>query len=213
MRSFFSQEELLFRIQIVRAASVGQYANGVFILSELWQSLVSVVRKNKNKTSQQCRAESMHRTIMNMARFMIVAGGLPLFARTLLVGCCSIRCIAVRYLQSRYSPMWHQHWVRLCFFSPCSVYRDPKKNNFAKRPQRVLIIEIGDGNYGYHVFLPKNRTVDTTLHEPDLETLDKEQNNFVTKTRLWNALCATRKMKRHQSIADARPSQNGQRIV
>lgn len=30
MRSFFSQEELLFRIQIVRAASVGQYANGVF---------------------------------------------------------------------------------------------------------------------------------------------------------------------------------------
>ena len=67
------------------------------------------------------------------------------------------------------------------FGSPCSVYRDQKKNNFAKRAQRGVSFEIGDDTKGYQVFLPKDRIVITTQHIRDIETLNKEQNELLLR--------------------------------
>ena len=83
------------------------------------------------------------------------------------------------------------------FGSACSVYRDLKKNNFAKRAQRGFIAGIGDGTKGYQVFMPDSRTVITTQHIRDIETFDEEQNKLLQR----QSLCGT--VKRLETVVHA----------
>ncbi|KAE9334654.1 hypothetical protein PR003_g13415 [Phytophthora rubi] len=46
--------------------------------------------------------------------------------------------------------------------SPCTVYRGPRKKNFAQRAQLVIIVGVGEETKGYRVYLPKDRVVVTT---------------------------------------------------
>ncbi|GMF60847.1 unnamed protein product [Phytophthora fragariaefolia] len=65
------------------------------------------------------------------------------------------------------------------FGSPCTVYRDPVKKNFAQRAQQGMIVGIGEETKGYRVYLPKDKLVVTTQHVRNIETLDKVQNENV----------------------------------
>lgn len=66
--------------------------------------------------------------------------------------------------------------------SPCSVYRDPKKSNFAKCAQRVLIVGIGFVTKGYQVFLPKDRILPRELISDQDPTFTAEIWQTVTKS-------------------------------
>lgn len=70
------------------------------------------------------------------------------------------------------------------FGSPCTVYRDPRKKNFAQRAQAAMIVGVGEETKGYRVYLPKDRVVVTTQHVKNIETLDKEQNLQVQRLYL-----------------------------
>ncbi|KAG3251046.1 hypothetical protein PI124_g4306 [Phytophthora idaei] len=70
------------------------------------------------------------------------------------------------------------------FGSPCTVYRDPRKKNFAQRAQQGTIVGVGEETKGYRVYLPKDRVVVTTQHVRNIETLSKEQNESVQRLYL-----------------------------
>ncbi|GMF18948.1 unnamed protein product [Phytophthora fragariaefolia] len=70
------------------------------------------------------------------------------------------------------------------FGSPCMVYRNPDKKNFAERAQHGMIVGTGEEPKGYRVYLPKDKKVVTTQHVRKIETLDKEQNENVQKLYL-----------------------------
>ncbi|GMG14877.1 unnamed protein product [Phytophthora fragariaefolia] len=70
------------------------------------------------------------------------------------------------------------------FGSPCMVYRNPEKKNFAERAQHGMVVGIGEETKGYRVYLPKDKKVVTTQHVRNIETLDKEQNENVQKLYL-----------------------------
>ena len=65
------------------------------------------------------------------------------------------------------------------FGSPCTVYRDPRKQKFAHRGQPGFIVGIGEGTKGYRVYLPKDKVVVVTQYVKNIETLDKTHNKQV----------------------------------
>ncbi|KAE9098045.1 hypothetical protein PF006_g23440 [Phytophthora fragariae] len=133
----------------------------------------------------------MHRTIMNMARCMIFACGLPLrfwgdavqYAAYILnrapTNSNPGRASPLKVLTGKSPPLGEI----VVFGSPCTVYRDPRKKNFAQRAQTAMIVGVGEETKGYRVYLPKDRVV-TTHHVKNIETLDKEQNLQVQRLYL-----------------------------
>ena len=64
----------------------------------------------------------------------------------------------------------------VCLGSPCSVYRDPRKNSLLKRSQRGIIVGVSEETKGYKVLLPRENKVVVTQHVKDIETLSEAQN-------------------------------------
>ncbi|KAE9209394.1 hypothetical protein PF004_g16479 [Phytophthora fragariae] len=61
------------------------------------------------------------------------------------------------------------------FGSPCPVYHDPHKKNFAQCAQKAMIVGMGEETKGVVV---------TTQHVKNIKTLDKEQNLQVQRLYL-----------------------------
>ena len=72
------------------------------------------------------------------------------------------------------------------FGSPRTVYRDPKKKNFAPRGKKGIIIGIGEETKEYSVYLPKDKVVVVSQHVQNIEKLNKTQNKQVQELYLQN---------------------------
>ncbi|KAE8882314.1 hypothetical protein PF007_g19833 [Phytophthora fragariae] len=129
---------------------------------------------------------------MNMARCMIFACGLPLnfWGDAVQYAAYILNRAPTNSNPGRASPLklltkqTPQLGEIVVFGSPCMVYRNPEKKNFAERAQHGVIVGIGEETKGYRVYLPKDKKVVTTQHVRDIETLDKEQNQNVQKLYL-----------------------------
>uniref|UniRef100_A0AAV1TE31 Polyprotein n=1 Tax=Peronospora matthiolae TaxID=2874970 RepID=A0AAV1TE31_9STRA len=145
------------------------------------------VRRQISEADNQAsngKAERMHRTILNMARCMLFASGLPLFfwgdaveyaAYVLNRSSCSAnpkRMSPLEMLTGKISNLADM----VTFGSPCSAFRDPGKKSWKTRSQVGMVIGKNDETKGFRVYLPKERTVITTQHIRNVETLNSEQN-------------------------------------
>jgi hypothetical protein len=177
------------RIHVLRTDSGGEYQN-----VDLFCKNTGVVRQRSEANNQASngKAERMHRTIMNMARCMIFACGLPLsfwgdavqYAAYILnrspTNSNPGRASPLKMLTKQTPPLGEI----VVFGSPCTVYRDPRNKNFSQRGQQAMIVGISEETKGYRVYLPKDRVVVTTQHVKNIETLDKTQNEQVQRMYL-----------------------------
>uniref|UniRef100_A0AAV1T3V6 Retroviral polymerase SH3-like domain-containing protein n=1 Tax=Peronospora matthiolae TaxID=2874970 RepID=A0AAV1T3V6_9STRA len=131
---------------------------------------------------------------MNMARCMIFASGLPLnfWGDAVEYAAYILNRAPTNSNAERMSPMkvltdqTPSLGEIVVFGSPCTVYRDPKKKNFAPRGQKGIIIGIGEETKGYRVYLPKDKVVVVSQHVQNIETLNKTQNKQVQELYLQN---------------------------
>ena len=49
----------------------------------------------------------------------------------------------------------------MIFGSPCTIFRDPEKNKFEQRCQRVFTVGIVESIKDYHIYITKERSVVT----------------------------------------------------
>jgi hypothetical protein len=186
----FFEKKFDCKIHVLRTDSGGEYENVDFFCKR-----TGVARQRseaRNQSSSNGKAERMLRTIMNMARCMIFACGLPLsfwgdavqYAAYILnrapTNSNPGRASPLKVLTGKSPPLGEI----VVFGSPCTVYRDPRKKNFAQRAQTAMIVGVGEETKGYRVYLPKDRVVVTTQHVKNIETLDKEQNLQVQRLYL-----------------------------
>ncbi|GMF39427.1 unnamed protein product [Phytophthora fragariaefolia] len=126
----------------------------------------------------------MHRAIMNMARCMIFACGLPLrfWGEAVQYAAYFLNRAPTNANPGRASPLKVPTGKTppldeiVVFDTPCTVYRDPRKKNFTQRAQTAMIVGVGEETKGYRVYLPKDRVVVTSEHVKNIESLNKEQN-------------------------------------
>uniref|UniRef100_H3GBI1 Integrase catalytic domain-containing protein n=1 Tax=Phytophthora ramorum TaxID=164328 RepID=H3GBI1_PHYRM len=153
----YFEKEFDCKIHVLRTDSGGEYEN-----VDLFCKRTGVTRQRSEARnySSDGKAKRMHRTIMNMAWCMIFACGLPLkfWGDAVQYG----RASPLKVLTGK-SPQLGEIVV---FGSPCTVYRDSRKKNFAQ------------------LYLPKDRVVATTQHVNNIEALDKEQNLLVQRLYL-----------------------------
>uniref|UniRef100_A0AAV1U951 Reverse transcriptase Ty1/copia-type domain-containing protein n=1 Tax=Peronospora matthiolae TaxID=2874970 RepID=A0AAV1U951_9STRA len=131
---------------------------------------------------------------MNMARCMIFASGLPLniWGDAVEYAAYILNRAPTNSNAERMSPMkvltdqTPSLGEIVVFGSPCTVYRDPKKKNFAPRGQKGIIIGIDEETKGYRVYLPKDKVVVVSQHVQNIETLNKTQNKQVQELYLQN---------------------------
>ncbi|GMF42895.1 unnamed protein product [Phytophthora fragariaefolia] len=187
----YFEKEFDCKIHVLRTDSGGEYEN-----VDLFCKRTGVARQRSEARNQSSngKAERIHRIIMNMARCMIFACGLPLrfwgdavqYAAYILnrapTNSNPGRASPLKVLTGKSPPLGEI----VVFGSPCTVYRDPRKKNFAQRAQTGMIVGVGVGEEtkGYRVYLPKDRVVVTTQHVKNIETLDKEQNLQVQRLYL-----------------------------
>uniref|UniRef100_H3GWD4 Integrase catalytic domain-containing protein n=1 Tax=Phytophthora ramorum TaxID=164328 RepID=H3GWD4_PHYRM len=169
------------KIHVLRTDSGGEYEK-----VDLFCKRTGVARQRSEARDQSSngKAERMHRTIMNMERCMIFTCGLPLrfwgdavqYAAYILnrapTNSNPGRASPLKVLTGKSPPLGEI----VVFGSPCTVYRAPRKKNFAQRAQTAMIVGVGEETKGYRVYLPKDRVVVTAQHVKNIETLDKEQN-------------------------------------
>ncbi|GMF44999.1 unnamed protein product [Phytophthora fragariaefolia] len=134
----FFEKRFNCRIHVLRTDSGGEYQN-----VDMFCKMTGVARQRSEARNQSSngKAERMHRTIMNMARCMIFACGPPLnfsgdavqYAAHFLNRAPTIpnpgRASPIKLL-TKQTPSLGEIVV---FGSPCTVYRDPAKKNFAQR--------------------------------------------------------------------------------
>ncbi|KAE9066566.1 hypothetical protein PF010_g27809 [Phytophthora fragariae] len=185
----YFEKEFDYKIHVLRTDSGGEHAS-----VDLFCKRTGVARQRSEARNQanNGKAERMHRIIMNMARCMIFACGLPLrfwgdavqYAAYILhrapTNSNPGRASPLEVLTGKSPPLGEI----VVFGSPCTVYHDPRKKNFAQRAQRGMIVGMGEETKGYRVYLPKDRVVVTTQHVKNIETLDKEQNLQVQRLYL-----------------------------
>ncbi|POM74260.1 Integrase catalytic core protein [Phytophthora palmivora] len=138
------------RIHVLRTDSGREYQN-----VDLFCKKTGVARRRSEARNQSSngKAERMHRTIMNMARAPTTNSNPG-------------RASPIKLLTKQTPPLGEI----VVFGSPCMVYRDPGKTNFAQRAQQGMIVGIGEETKGYRVYLPK----DKKLYLQDDETSAKE---------------------------------------
>ena len=107
------------------------------------------------------KAERMHRTILNMARCMLFASGLPLFfwgdaveyaAYVLNRSSCSANPQRLSPLEMLTGTIPKMADI-VTFGSPCSTFRDPGKKAWKSRSQVGMIIGKNDETKGFKVYL------------------------------------------------------------
>ncbi|OWY99237.1 hypothetical protein PHMEG_00029793 [Phytophthora megakarya] len=170
------------RIHILRTDSGGEYEN-----VDLFCKGTRVTRQRSEAWNQRSngKAERMHRTIMDMARCMIFASGLPL----------KFWDGAVEYA----APILNRSQMNA---NPGRV--SPMKLLTKETPKlgklvTGVILGTGEETKGYRMYLPKANVGKTTQHVRNIETLDKEQNENVQKLYLQ----ATEVKSEEESTGDA----------
>ena len=141
----------------------------------------------------------MHRTVLNMARCMIFASGLPLYfwGDAVQYATYVLNRSPSSANPKRMSPLEVLTEKTpnisdiVVFGSPCTVYRSPGKKAWKARAEVGMIIGKHDETKGYKVFIPRDRVVVTTQHVKNVETLDGDgtvtsRNNSDVKTRHSN---------------------------
>ncbi|GMF34945.1 unnamed protein product [Phytophthora fragariaefolia] len=153
----FSEKEFNCENSILRTDLGGEYQNVDLFCRD---TNVARQRSEANNQTRNGKAERMHRTVMNIARCMVFACGLPL----------SFWGVTVPTKQTP------QLGKIVVFGSPYTVYRDPSNKNFSHRAQQGIGVVIGEKVKGYRVYLPKDNKVVTSQHVRDIETLKKTPN-------------------------------------
>ncbi|KAE9174481.1 hypothetical protein PF004_g26649 [Phytophthora fragariae] len=147
----YFEKEFDCKIHVLRTDSGGEYEN-----VDLFCKRTGVARQRSEARNQSSngKAERMHRTILNMARCMIFACGLPLrfcgdavqYAAYILnrapTNSNPGRASPLKVLTGKSPPLGEI----VVFGSPCTVYRDPRKKNFAQRAQEELCAARADGH-------------------------------------------------------------------
>eukprot|EP00644_Phytophthora_capsici_P010191 jgi/Phyca11/120476/e_gw1.41.247.1 len=145
----FFEKRFNCRIHVLRTGSGGEYQN-----VDLFCKKTGVVcqRSEVNNPASNGKAERMHRTIMNMARCMVFACGMPLsfwggavqYAAYILnrspTNSNPGRASPVKVL-TKDTPSLGEIFV---FGSPCTVYREPKNKTFSHRALHGMIVGIGE---------------------------------------------------------------------
>ncbi|POM68328.1 Integrase catalytic core protein [Phytophthora palmivora] len=177
----FFEKEFNCKIRVLRTDSGGEYQN-----VDLFCKTTGVARQRSEANNQASngKAERMHRTVINMARCMVFACGLPLsfWGDAVQYAAYILNRAPTNANHGRASPLkvltkqTPQLGKIVVFGSPCSVYRDPSNKNFSQRAQQGMIIGIGEEVKGYRIYLPKDKKVVTSQHVRNIETLDKTQN-------------------------------------
>ncbi len=141
-------------------------------------------RTEADNPASNGKAERMHRTILNMARFMIFNCRLPMhfwgdavkytayvFNRS---PCKSNpkRMSPMEMLKGKPPNLTHV----VTFGSPCMVYRSPGKNSLKKRSQCGIILGVSEEVKGFRVYLMDDKKVVNTQHVKYIETLYRIQN-------------------------------------
>lgn len=177
----FFEKEFNCKIRVLRTDSGGEYQN-----VDLFCKTTGVARQRSEANNQASngKAERMHRTVMNMARCMVFACGLPLsfWGDAVQYAAYILNRAPTNANPGRASPLkvltkqTPQLGKIVVFGSPCTVYRDPSNKTFSQRAQQGMIIGIGEEVKGYRVYLPEDKKVVTSQHVRNIETLSKTQN-------------------------------------
>ncbi|KAE8985246.1 hypothetical protein PR001_g22945 [Phytophthora rubi] len=177
----FFEKEYNCRIHVLRTDGGGEYMN----VEDFCRA--TGVRRQVSEANNQAsngKAERMHRTILNMARCMLFASGLPLkfwgyaveyAAYVLNRSACSAntrRMSPIEVLTGKCPDMAGI----VTFGSPCTVNRDPGKRAWQPRAEVGMIVGKNDETKGFKVYIPKDMVVVTTQHIENVETLDTKQN-------------------------------------
>ncbi|KAE9302338.1 hypothetical protein PR003_g22284 [Phytophthora rubi] len=177
----FFEKEYNCRIHVLRTDGGGEYMN----VEDFCRA--TGVRRQVSEANNQAsngKAERMHRTILNMARCMLFASGLPLkfwgyaveyAAYVLNRSACSAntrRMSPIEVLTGKCPDMGGI----VTFGSPCTVNRDPGKRAWQPRAEVGMIVGKNDETKGFKVYIPKDMVVVTTQHIENVETLDTKQN-------------------------------------
>ncbi|GAB9471215.1 unnamed protein product, partial [Globisporangium polare] len=146
------------------------------------------VSEARNQASNG-KAERMHRTILNMARCMIFACGLPLYfwGDAVEYAAFILNRSPTRANEKRASPF--EVLTKqvpdvskiVAFGSVCTVYRDPRKNSLKQRAQVGLIVGKSNETKGFRVFMQKDNVVIVTQHVKNIETLTDAQNSHLQR--------------------------------
>ena len=176
----FVEKEVNARVHVLRTESGGIHQN-----VDLFCKETGVSRQRSEARNQA--SNGMRRKIINMARCMIFASGLPpnFWGDAVEYVAYNLNCAptsanlggasSIKVLTQQ-TPSLGEIVV---FDSKCMVYRDPRKQNFSQRGQQGTIVGIGEETKGYRVYLPKNKVVVVTHHVKNIETLDTTQNEQV----------------------------------
>uniref|UniRef100_A0AAV1T191 Integrase catalytic domain-containing protein n=1 Tax=Peronospora matthiolae TaxID=2874970 RepID=A0AAV1T191_9STRA len=153
-----------FKIHVLRTDGGGEYAN-----IDLFCKRTGVARQVSEARNQASngKAERMHRTLLNLARSMMFASALPLqyWGDAVQYAVYILNRSPTRANEKRASPLEMLTGkvpdLRgiVVFGSPCSVYRDPRKNSLLKRSQHGIIVGVV-----------------VTQHVKDIATLSEAQN-------------------------------------
>ena len=126
----------------------------------------------------------MHRTVLNLARSMMFACGLPFhfWGDAVQYASYILNRSPTRANAKRASPLevltGKVPDLRkiVVFGSTCSVYRDPSKNSLQQRAQLATIVGVSEETKGYKVYLRKENKVIVTQHVKNIDTLSEAQN-------------------------------------
>ncbi|GMF45370.1 unnamed protein product [Phytophthora fragariaefolia] len=186
----FFEKEFNCKVRVLRTDSGREYEN-----VDLFCKTTGVARQRSEANNQASngKAERMHRTVMNMARCMVFACGLPLsfWGDAVQYAAYILNRAPTNANPGRASPLkiltkqTPQLGKIVVFGSPCTIYRDPSNKTFSQRAQQGMIIGIGEEVKGYRVYLPKDKKVVTSQHVRNIETLNKTHNLQVQ--RLYQA--------------------------
>ena len=126
----------------------------------------------------------MHRTVLNLARSMMFACGLPFhfwgdavqYASYILnrspTRANAKRASSLEVLTGKVPDLRKI----VVFGFTCSVYRDPSKNSLQQRAQLATIVGVSEETKGYKVYLRKENKVIVTQHVKNIDTLSEAQN-------------------------------------
>uniref|UniRef100_A0AAV1T508 Uncharacterized protein n=1 Tax=Peronospora matthiolae TaxID=2874970 RepID=A0AAV1T508_9STRA len=175
-----------FKIHVLKTDGGGVYAN-----IDLFCKRTGVARQVSEARNQASngKAERMHQTLLNLARSMMFASALPLqyWGDAVQYAVYILNRRPTRANEKRASPleMLTDKVPDLrgivVFGSPCSVYRDQRKNSLLKRSQHGIIVGVSEETKGYKVLLTRENKVVVTQHVKDIATLSEAQNALLQR--------------------------------
>ena len=206
----FFEKRFNVKVHYLRTDGGGEYKNVDLFCGETG---VSRQVTEANNQAANGKAERMHRTVMNMVRCMLFGCGLPLkyWGDAAEYAAYVLNRMPTRANSKRQSPI-HVLTGRVAdlvdivtFGSPCTVFRDPKKDSLKRRGTAGIIVGKSEETKGYKVYIPQTQTVITTRHISNVETLNTSGNADLKRAleaeneAALDDLAKERQMRVHQS--------------